>query len=548
MAWRSAATGSARRSGRPTPAGRWLFYLLFLSLTCYASLLTVWSNTSPSISLRSSGSSSSNDSQLEQVKVLPMGDSTQRRFRCIGWRATLGCTPFGARDPRRDQPCSRTVYNSDAGYCELEDMASGERFRVMRRHCTSLFHAARFRCQDALGFVDLRVKARKAVAKVLVPGFALPNVVKDATQPPKDGIVIVVYPKLVASAYALIRTLRGELGCELPIELWYCPQELYSFPGPLTPLKHLADADAKITFHTIDDTRAMGFGAKVFSIYNSLLDRVLFLDADNLPVRDPTSLFSSVEFETTGAVFWPDYWHPRHSIFNIHEKSMLWELLDMPYTNMFEQESGQLLIDRRRHAAPMKLAFFYMFHQPNYFDKLKVAHGDKDLFRFAWLKLEAPFHMVQTPPAVAGKVIDDLFCGMTMAQHDLEGSVLFLHRNQFKLTGRLATVRKREAPEGDRLPDPVIWTHLLSFNSTNTLDHYIIDTYRAEPAFPKSQSCFGKLKLSKTEDSYFVAQEFRNLSFSGLENKVRQFALEAVGLLPANHNSDTKRHRRIEQL
>lgn len=38
---------------------------------------------------------------------------------------------------------------------------------------------------------------------------------------------------------------------------------------------------------------------------------------------------------------------------------------------------------------------------------------------------------------------------MTMAQHDLEGNVLFLHRNQFKLTGKLAGLKKREAPVAD---------------------------------------------------------------------------------------------------
>ncbi|KAJ8525396.1 hypothetical protein ON010_g15718 [Phytophthora cinnamomi] len=467
----------------------------------------------------------------------------ERSLRCIGWRATLDCTPFGPRDPERDQPCGRTVYNSYAGYCEVEDTATGEHFQVMRRHCNSLFRAARLRCDDALAFVDFRVKARKAVAKALVPGFTLPNVVEGAVGKPKDGIVIVVYPKLVASAYALIRSLRG-MGCALSIQLWYCPQELYSFPGPLTPLQHLADSDDGITFHKIDDTRAMGFGAKVYSIYHSTLDRVLFLDADNFPVRDPSSVFSSAEFNRTGAVFWPDYWHPKHSIFNIHENSMLWELLDMPYADMFEQESGQLLIDRRRHAAPMKLAFFYMFHRPNFFEKLKVAHGDKDLFRFAWLKLKAPFYMVQTPPAVAGKVIDGLFCGMTMAQHDLHGRVIFLHRNQFKLTGKLAGLKKREAPAADGLPDPVIWTHLLSFNRSFEVEHYVIDTYRADPAFPKAQSCFGKSSLSK--DPHFVSQAFSNMSFADLENEVRRFALEAISLLPASHNENTIRHRLVE--
>ncbi|KAE8886354.1 hypothetical protein PF005_g9927 [Phytophthora fragariae] len=445
MEWRSSACTkvSARDASASSPrrssAGRWLLYLLLLSVASSSSLLLVWS--SAPLSPFRSPLNGSELTQTGKLSALPMGDTVERNLRCIGWRATLDCTPFGPRDPLRDQPCGRTVGDSGAGYCEVEDADTGEHFRVMRRHCTSLFHAVRLRCDDALAFVDFRVKARKAVAKALAPGFALPNVVDGGGKTPRDGVVIVVYPRLVASAYALIRTLR-ETGSKLPIQLWYCPQELYSFPGPLTPLQHLADSDPELSFHKIDDTRAMGFGAKVYSIYHSTLDRVLFLDADNFPVRDPTSLFNSAEFERTGAVFWPDYWHPKHSIFNIHEKSMLWELLDMPYADMFEQESGQLLIDRRRHAAPMKLAFFYMFHRPNFFQKLQVAHGDKDLFRFAWLKLEAPFHMILTPPAVAGKVVDDLFCGMTMAQHDLEGDVLFLHRNQFKLTGKLAGLKK----------------------------------------------------------------------------------------------------------
>ncbi|ETM37416.1 hypothetical protein L914_16022 [Phytophthora nicotianae] len=538
MEWRSPSKIASRQPRRSTSAARWLLYLLILTCISYTSLLLTWPSDSLSFALRSANDP--ND-QLPEVKVLPMGDTKQRKFRCIGWRATSNCTPSGPRDPVRDQPCSRTIYNSNAGYCEVEDTQSGERFQVMRRHCTSLFQAAHFRCQDALGFVDFRVKTRKAVEKAFIPEFVLPNVAKGSQNSPKDGIIIVVYPKLVASAYALVRTLREVLNCQLPIELWYCPQELYSFPGPLTPLKRLVDSDATITFHKIDDTRAMGFGAKVFSIYNSFLDRVLFLDADNFPVRDPSSLFQTPEFESTGAIFWPDYWHPKRTIFNIHAKSMLWELLDVPFVDMFEQESGQLLLDRRRHAVPMKLAFFYMFHRPNYFTKLKVAHGDKDLFRFAWLKLNASFHMVQSPPAVAGKVINGTFCGMTMVQFDLGGNVLFLHRNQFKLTGKLAGLKKREAPEADGLPDPVIWTHLLSFDNTYDTNHYIIDTYRGQPAFPKSQSCFGKRKLEK--DPHFTSQNFSTLSFAGLENTVRQFAVDAVNLLPPRHNADTMRQR-----
>ncbi|KAG6612115.1 uncharacterized protein IUM83_14947 [Phytophthora cinnamomi] len=213
MAWRSSARShaSARPDAPNAPpsrrswAGRWLFYLLLVSVASYASLLLLWS----SASLSPFRSDDSDSTQTIKVRALPIGETMERSLRCIGWRATLDCTPFGPRDPERDQPCGRTVYNSYAGYCEVEDTATGEHFQVMRRHCNSLFRAARLRCDDALAFVDFRVKARKAVAKALVPGFTLPNVVEGAVGKPKDGIVIVVYPKLVASAYALIRSLRG---------------------------------------------------------------------------------------------------------------------------------------------------------------------------------------------------------------------------------------------------------------------------------------------------------------------------------------------------
>lgn len=243
----------------------------------------------------------------------------------------------------------------------------------------------------------------------------------------------------------------------------------------------------------------------MFALYNSDFDRILFLDADNVPVRDPTYLFQSPEFERTGAVFWPDYWHPQYTIFYLHGDSLLWELLDMPYVDMFEQESGQLLIDRRRHAAPLELVRFFTFYKPNPIEQLKLLWGDKDLFRFAWIKLNVPFYMVQTPPGVAGAVNGTSFCGMTMVQYDAQGDVLFLHRNAKKLTGEVLykpvnyhiearkrirsrlikqgihriptveevegevrTIRKTPPPrlepaEPDGMADQAIWTHLLSF-------------------------------------------------------------------------------------
>ncbi|GMF24605.1 unnamed protein product [Phytophthora lilii] len=202
------------------------------------------------------------------------------------------------------------------------------------------------------------------------------------------------------------KRFESVLQCQLPIEIWFRRDEVRRAPGALDPLENLArdDKEGQMTFREISDNHAVHFGTKIYAVSHSRFDQVLFRDADNVPVRDPTYLFKSPEFVKTGAVFWPDYWHPQNTIFFIDERSLVWQLLDLPFTDMFERESGQLLIDRRRHAKPLELVAFYTKHWPDYFKRLGLAWGDKDLFCFAWLKLKSSFHMVKFPPAVAGKL------------------------------------------------------------------------------------------------------------------------------------------------
>ncbi|KAG7392035.1 hypothetical protein PHYBOEH_006511 [Phytophthora boehmeriae] len=519
------------------------------------------------------------ETQAKKKSALKKGNrKLSARLRCLGWRATSDCNPDGTRQPDLDLACSKTVPYGQSGYCELEDKDTGEVFHVLKRNCDSIRADARFRCLDAADFVKFPIRADEAAQKALVPGYALPHVLPEVLDintklsGGRAGIVMVIYPKLLASAYATVRTLRDIMGCQLPIELWFRPDEMRLTRKALQPLKTLSASDTRgISFHEIDDPRAVGYATKVFAIYHSFFERVLFLDADNVPVQDPTFLFESKEFVDNGAVFWPDFWHSGRTIFNIHRQSLVWQLLGLPFVDMFEQESGQLLIDRRRHAAPMEVLFFYAFHRPNYFESFKLAHGDKDLFRFAWMQQNASFHMIQTPPAVAGKIISGNFCGMTMVQHDAAGEVLFMHRNSHKLTGapkrlnvnvKSAAVSKAreklvakkakdgygrltpkwseveaeiaamapaptlEAAEPDGYPDAIIWTHLLSFNSTAARASYVIETYNADPEFPKEQYCYGQRHIGSNPS--FYVQEIANLSFAGLETNVRRFAMEAA--------------------
>ncbi|KAJ8556814.1 hypothetical protein ON010_g9151 [Phytophthora cinnamomi] len=480
------------------------------------------------------------EAHAQTVPNLPSGQQQWRNLTCMGWRATSGCKSDGPRVVAKDLTCDEEVPGGSSGYCEVQDADTGEYFRVMRRTCASYKKSQVFRCVDAPQFANYHVEAINAVRDALVPGFALPNVVH--SDEGRDGIVMVVYPKLIASAYATIRTLSDVLGCRLPIEIWFRQDEIDRVPRALSPLQQLAENDtgSSIKFREINDSQAVRFGAKVFALYNSDFDRILFLDADNVPVRDPTYLFTSPEFERTGAVFWPDYWHPHYTIFYLHWDSLLWELLDMTYVDMFEQESGQLLIDRRRHAAPLELVRFFTFHKPNPIEQLKLLWGDKDLFRFAWLKLDVPFYMVQTPPGVAGTVNGTSFCGMTMVQYDAQGNVLFLHRNAKKLTGEVLykpvnyhiqarkrirsrlikqgihkvptaeeveqevrTMRKTPPPrlepaEPDGIADQAIWTHLLAFRKDAPRSEYKIKSYYAAPEF-KERRCYGEREFASVQ-------------------------------------------------
>jgi len=89
-----------------------------------------------------------------------------------------------------------------------------------------------------------------------------------------------------------------------------------------------------------------GSGARV-----AAWPQVLFLDADNMAVRDPTPLFDSAPFAETGALLWPDYWDSSAApdlpaVLGI-------ALADAPRASF---ESGQMLFGKSRSATASSTA------------------------------------------------------------------------------------------------------------------------------------------------------------------------------------------------
>jgi len=368
-------------------------------------------------------------------------------IQCVAWRQTGGCTPDGPREPENDLPCDAKIPYGASGYCEVLDSRNlsrgeGPQYRrVMSMNCSShpyepIMHGE-ITCGQAAEFAgfaaeSLRYRPRGGPRRAQPP----------AAGHPTQGILICVSDKTMVAAYAAVRLLRHH-GCRLPIQLWYLPDELTGSPAIVRELVFNHSVVLKPVglkrSALCHDGQEKCFNIKIHAVYYTELDQVLLLDSDNFPLRDPGYLFRSEPFLETGAVFWPDFWRRGNTIFNLDETSLVWELTGTAFVDMFEQESGQLLVDRGRHAAALDVLMFYA-RPNNILYRFGVVYGDKDLFRLAWLRAGRPFHMIAAPPGWAGQMKVAGFCGLTMVQHDPDGRILFLHRNGQKLDATEASL------------------------------------------------------------------------------------------------------------
>lgn len=117
--------------------------------------------------------------------------------------------------------------------------------------------------------------------------------------------------------------------------------------------------------------RHRNYHIKTMALLLSRFQQVLYLDSDNMPLRDPTFLFESQAFTATGALFWPDFW-------KMPIDQPMWSVMGVQCEDEMEQESGQLVIDKERAWHPLLLSMFLQMRHHFYF---KIILGDKDTFR-----------------------------------------------------------------------------------------------------------------------------------------------------------------------
>ena len=238
------------------------------------------------------------------------------------------------------------------------------------------------------------------------------------------SIVTSYNPKHFSRIKFLLNYIRNYLNCQLSIEIFYYGDEINTLQHQVLiefGEVYMRDISSVVNY-SVGSGR--GFALKSGALLNSFAEQNLWLDSDNIPLRDPSYLFDSAEFKSTGAIFWPDYWH--QSISN-----PVFDILNVTcYHEQYQQESGQLLVDRSIHWESLKLSYYINENSDLYY---RFFLGDKESFHLAWKALNSPFYFIHKWLSPVGFMESNgRFCGHAMLQYDYNHQPLFLHANLLK--------------------------------------------------------------------------------------------------------------------
>lgn len=238
----------------------------------------------------------------------------------------------------------------------------------------------------------------------------------------QQGIIVACNDQYAQYLVPSLAYLRESLNCTLPIEVWHAGDELSD------KTKQRLSKFQPISFHDIEealgsfDTNYRGFQIKPYMLRVTQFDEVLLMDADVYFHKDPSCLFDTTEYKTTGAYFFRDLRSWRYvrtsSLENyIKRRAFFRSLISSPSTHVppewshywttnqypsaqnpfleAHQESGCVAIDRKRHLLGIETIIEL---NRNRAVTYTFVHGDKETF---WLGLEMsqePFSINPTYP------------------------------------------------------------------------------------------------------------------------------------------------------
>ena len=256
----------------------------------------------------------------------------------------------------------------------------------------------------------------------------------------KKGIVMLAGGRYSGFAPTGLGMLR-ETGSTLPVEVWM-KDPVEERRGWCQELQQEGMACRFLSDYMDVGVLKHGYQYKIFTILFSGFEQVLFLDADNVPVQNPDTVFASEAFTSTGAVLWPDYWKST----SMPELPFIIGLSDGATTMLEDErtvESGQVAWDKSRHWKSLLLATYYNYYGPQVYYTLITqgwaGWGDKDTFPMALRSLRQKYSMIDTGE-LKTLFVDGTVHGIGMLQADPSNLThyqpMFMHSNIVKWSVR----------------------------------------------------------------------------------------------------------------
>ncbi|KAJ9094901.1 hypothetical protein QFC19_007757 [Naganishia cerealis] len=284
----------------------------------------------------------------------------------------------------------------------------------------------------------------------------------------------------------LLRVMRKHYKVDLPFEVWTFPGELPSSSREYIELTEELGATVHEARGLVKDEGAWkNFQIKGLAITSSSFRELIYLDSDNIPLRDPTHLFESARYKNNGAAaFWPD-------LSKDHVDNAIWRIIgDECDLDHWTFESGQIVIDKAGNDG-LNLAALHLaaYMQADHDFWFRMCGGDKDTFRWAFRALDLPFAvspMWAVPLGQRNGFENGRFCGHTVLQYDLE-----------------------TAP-GDEEPQP-LFVHSYSEPSLNYVHQWVyqgvargmctdLDIWDSEPRLPEEFADYQHVEMQKLSD------------------------------------------------
>ena len=235
-----------------------------------------------------------------------------------------------------------------------------------------------------------------------------------------NGIVTVAGGSYFPPAILSIRMLR-KTNSSLPVQVFLRNKSDYEKKICQEVLPALNAECFVIQDHLRKDNpvQVEHYQLKVLAILFSSFESVLYLDSDCMALLDPTELFDSEPFLSTGLVSWPDYWIAT-------EDPVFYRIAGLPSfpkgIPARSSEAGQILISKQTHLTTLLLAAYYNIYGPGtYYPILSqgaAGEGDKETFLAAAVVLDNPYYRVRHRLGTVGyHEADRQFHGTAMAQY-----------------------------------------------------------------------------------------------------------------------------------